>query len=1197
VGAVPASEDKSLQDARSLKNAGQWLKATEVYKQLLSTTFEPGELARVRQEIGFCLRRAAAQSSTIDEFRQRARDAEQFYLQAAGEFESIPEMHSEANHCRSAALICRSLPLVDPLEKQRILNEARMKETEAFRAFAKDRNIAGAAESCSNLLEIGVELVNIQADPASNRAVLQEGLEAWDALFRLNIEIEQPLLAILYSRSSWLRYQAALFLPDEDQRKASGGISLEHARSALKLALASQDTYSIAFANIRLAWATDEFTGDTDSAEVNFRDALVHASRVGDRWLKASAHYGLCFVSYWRMGQEEDYERMKTRSIECEEHARRAIEEATPINYGFTIALACAFGLAENYYNLARLESDDQKQTEDLTRAIEMARKAVEEARRSGSGLALSLSLHSLSKALHFLAIREKDQLKKRSMLSEALGIRKESIQKASEATPFFYWNLGVFHSYLARITADLAEDQPEDSRRLLEDAAHNMEKCIELCRKTSETLPEEERAPVAWYLSWYGDILAKLYLKNPKPPFLEEARAAFHEAAAIYEKAGALGNAARMRWQTARTLAESGEPSRAADTFEDASRSFELAAGKTPKLTQIYLEYSTLTKAESYAQRARLADREGQNNEAVKLFLRISDLLETSARWRMFAPFYKASAVVERAEASSKSEDLEKAPEQFRHARSLFMEVERALEESLRTGKSEDERTAINQLVEDAGLRSKYCLARAELEDGKLLSRKLARPKALEKFARARTLFEEVGNSQVTEDEREQLQLLAMSCTAEEKLALGDERADPNAYAEASQIFQTIRERSRTKSVRTLALGHLCYFKALENGAKYLAGQGSSFFDEAKMNLERAVEAYSDVGSKGASGWAEATRSYLDAHAFLDKAETAIEVDERLRLYKFAEKCLREAANLFEDAGYHSKKEEAIKSLQRVKKRRKFAISLQHVLASPPTSTPVEVSVAAVHEIGAIPSPKELERPNVQGMINAPSEVEIGGQFEVQFDLVNAGNAMAVLVKLERALPKTWNIVQSPGRYQMVDGSVNLAGKRLDPVNSETVSLVARSDEPGFFEIRPRVVFIDDLGQLRTRDLATAQVTVLAPLALNLTRPASEDIFKSLLDAFVTDHRDRRVFIDKAGWRSMVEIARAAKVPRSSLYGAGGRRGSALSELQRKGLAEMRIFPGERGRGGRIMKIRVSPASLQVQAHLRNLGVKIHEK
>ena len=1191
------SPDKLLRDIERFRRGWEWMKAVEAYKQLLAATVEPREHASFLREIGFCLRRAATQSSTVADFQQRMQEAVESYRRAANEFNSIPEMHTETNHCESAALVCGSQYARDPIEKQRILNEARMEEIEAFRLFVENRNAVGAARSCGSLLEIAVELVNIQSDVVANQTVLQEGLRAWDALLRLDVEIGQRILAELYSWSSWLQYQAALFLPDDDRRKSSGNMSLEHGRLATKLSLASEDDYSIAFSNIRLAWATDEFAGDTDTAEVRFRDALASAVKTGDHWLKAYAYYGLCFVSYWRMGQEEDYEKLKIRSKECAEYARRAIEEGRLVNCGPIVALAYALGLAENYYNLARLESEGQKQTEHLNEAIKMARKAVQEARSGGSGLALSLSLHSLSKVLHFLAIREKDQSEKTSMLGDALQTRKESIQKASEATPFFYWNLGVFHSYLARITADLAADQPDDSPRLLEDAAGTMKECIGLCRKAVDTFPDEQKGPLAWYLSWYSEILAKLYVSNPKPSFLEEARTALDEAAAVYEKAGSSGNAARMKWQVARIWGDSGDLGRAGKAFEDASKAFEVAASKTPRLSRVYLEYSTLMKAECYSQRARLADREGRNDEAGELFLSTSNLLETSSDWQLFAPFYKASAVVEQAESASKMEDLEKAVEQFQRARSIFREVERRLEEGVRTDKSEDERKAVSQLIADAGLRSKYCLARSDLEEGKLQSRNLGRSRGLEKFARAKALFEQVASGHVSQDERDQLQVLAMFCTAEEKLALGNETAQPNAYAEASQIFQTITEKTRTRSVHTLALGQVCYCKAMENGAKYLTGQGPVFFDEAKMNLERAIRAYSDAGSGKAASWAEATRSYLDAHAFLDRAETALEVSERLRHYALAERCLSDAANLFEKAGYRSKREEAIKSLERVKKRKRFAVSLQNILASPLTSSPVEVSVGASHEIDAIPSPKELERPNVQGMINVPAEVEIGAEFEVQFDLVNAGNTLAVLVKLENAFPKAWSIIRPPSRYQLVDGSVNLAGRKLEPVNTETITLIARPDEAGYFEMRPRVVFIDDLGQLRIQELVAAQVTVLAPLVLNLTRPASELIFKSLLDAFVRDHRDREIFIEKAGWRSMVEVARVAGVPRSSLYGTGGRRGPAVSELQRKGLAEMRIFPGERGRGGRIVKIRISPASLQVQAHLRNLGVKIREK
>jgi len=253
-------------------------------------------------------------------------------------------------------------------------------------------------------------------------------------------------------------------------------------------------------------------------------------------------------------------------------------------------------------------------------------------------------------------------------------------------------------------------------------------------------------------------------------------------------------------------------------------------------------------------------------------------------------------------------------------------------------------------------------------------------------------------------------------------------------------------------------------------------------------------------------------------------------------------------------------------------------------------------MSVAASHKIRAGPFPKEFERANVQGRVILPSEAEVGKSFEVQFDLVNAGNALALLVKLEKAVPKPWKVVLQTDRHQMADGSVNLGGKKLDPLNTETVSMCVEAGEPGIFEIRPKVVFIDDMGQLRTSDLDAVQVTVLAPLALHFERPNSEKIFTSLLEAFIRDYRDRRIFVDKAGWRTMVEIARTADVPRSALYGSAGSRGKALAELQRRQIIEMRVFPGERGRGGRIMKARVHVTSPQVQAHLRSAGVSISQ-
>jgi len=49
------------------------------------------------------------------------------------------------------------------------------------------------------------------------------------------------------------------------------------------------------------------------------------------------------------------------------------------------------------------------------------------------------------------------------------------------------------------------------------------------------------------------------------------------------------------------------------------------------------------------------------------------------------------------------------------------------------------------------------------------------------------------------------------------------------------------------------------------------------------------------------------------------------------------------------------------------------------------------------------------------------------------------------------------------------------------------------------------------------------------------------------------------------------------ARVPASSLYGRHGGYGAAIEELLSRGLVETRIFSGQRGRGGEVVKVRIS--------------------
>jgi hypothetical protein len=111
---------------------------------------------------------------------------------------------------------------------------------------------------------------------------------------------------------------------------------------------------------------------------------------------------------------------------------------------------------------------------------------------------------------------------------------------------------------------------------------------------------------------------------------------------------------------------------------------------------------------------------------------------------------------------------------------------------------------------------------------------------------------------------------------------------------------------------------------------------------------------------------------------------------------------------------------------------------------------------------------------------------------------------------------------------------------------------------------------------QHETEMAPTEKETIQAPLAFKFKTETARLVFDHLINAFIDDYMKRRLFIEEAGWRSLVQIVKNAHVSFRSVYGDGRRRGSAISELERRGLIEMRIFTGKRGRGGRITKARI---------------------
>lgn len=98
-----------------------------------------------------------------------------------------------------------------------------------------------------------------------------------------------------------------------------------------------------------------------------------------------------------------------------------------------------------------------------------------------------------------------------------------------------------------------------------------------------------------------------------------------------------------------------------------------------------------------------------------------------------------------------------------------------------------------------------------------------------------------------------------------------------------------------------------------------------------------------------------------------------------------------------------------------------------------------------------------------------------------------------------------------------------------------------------------------------------------LEPRSLKFNSARTKQLFDFLIESFVEDYMRKKYVQARSGWRSLVEAAHGIDLPLSAMYGKSGGQSAFVNELIRQGLIEMRIFPGERGRGGETSKLRIA--------------------
>jgi hypothetical protein len=349
-------------------------------------------------------------------------------------------------------------------------------------------------------------------------------------------------------------------------------------------------------------------------------------------------------------------------------------------------------------------------------------------------------------------------------------------------------------------------------------------------------------------------------------------------------------------------------------------------------------------------------------------------------------------------------------------------------------------------------------------------------------------------------------------------------------------------------------------------------------------------------AGLKNDVEHAKATELFFEACVHINNAKREIDPEKKTKLYRMAEVILQASSGRYVKAKRPEKRDEVLRLLRTVREEQEWALSCTQVLRTSPL-------VSATYFPAPTPTSERavglgrFEHADIQAYLSVPKEAVVEDELIIRIDLINVARTFGLLVRIDQLIPPGLRVVGLDPQFTIEDGSLDLRGKRVEPLKVESVKISAQAIKPGLITISPKVVFVDDAGTFRVCKLKTARVTVSPRHPFEFQVKSAEGILNFLAASFSEDSGKRRMSLEHCGWRSLGDIMKKGKFPRSSVYRVGGGRGLAITELESHGMIETRVFSGERGRGGNIMRLRICHEKEEVKKCLNQHKSKRDEK
>jgi len=1084
------SLERLLEKAKNREKEYAWLEAAELYEQALRVVGKSDFLRKgeIQERSGYCFYRAAFQGETQEEFKQRMRRAIKAYEKTHESYEKLAEeQKARVFRTKAMAKYLGSWLTSNPSEKRRLLDECLELEGKVLAIFSE----------AGNMLEYGKTYYQLSHELS---VFFLRMMHEWDrhVITRIageGIQLGEKAIAS-FSKSDDLSWAAGTYITvaicnealewfaiaDPDQQEKNRLRAIRYFNKAAELSEKAGDDYFLGWSHFWLG-----FNADEEQSMRCFEKAFECGEETQDIFLKAAALGFIAYTMYFKALVTEDPDKRMKLAEEAMGFYDKAQHLYSIVSYlsprGGVISPPG--GYVEHYLHLSEWETDPEKKRDFLQKSENVGVEALKVAEDSEVPSALAFMLHILSKTYKARARLEADFHEKKRLLEKALDYIEKCVGLYEQWKPFVYWNIGVMYNELANIKAEMGYLEPDRNakRILLEEAVSNKEKCL---ASTAKRIPHfEKKGAVVPFVSLYGfqdtywTLLDHLYKLTNNPKHLRKSIEIAQNAIETAAKLDMTSLMAESYWKMGKTYDILQEHLVAAENFEQASESYLKAAEKIPQLKDLYQDYACYMRAWSEIQKAKLHHKEKKYGEAKEHYEKAAYLHKSTRRWIYLSPNYLALSLVEAAEDLSRREQTGEARNLFQQAAELFLEAKESIEAKLKKIEAEDEKELAAELGKASDIRREYCLGRIILEEAKILDRKGDHVASSARYGSAAEVFQKIARDESGSGRRE-LQPIVFLCQAWEKMMMAEAKASSTMYGEAAELFNQAKEYTLDQPTTLLALANSSFCKALQAGTEFEIARDMGVYATAKKHLEAAANHYVRAGFKTAAEYAKATEHLFDAYIYIHKAQTETEPRKKMQHYQLAEKLLETSAGSYMKAKHPEKSEEIGRLLESVKERRQLAVSLTEVLHAPTiASTTTSFSTPTPTQEQAV-GLERFEHADIQAnLILRVKEVKVGEDIDLEIELINAGKAPALLIKVEKVIPESFEIKKVPEIYRVEDSFINMKGKRLDPLKTEDVKIVAKPQAKGTFTVKPRILYIDDTGKYKSHEPEPVTITV----------------------------------------------------------------------------------------------------------------------